>query len=274
MKPFRYSSIQDFYKCPRYYKYKHIDGLIDPGMEKSADMRFGSAMHLGVQDLLEGGNGLDVFTTWWQLEEKNDLEYTRLKHADLGRMGVDLLIVFRDEHMHKFVPKYLEMKLATALGPHAYSGTADFVGEYKGVPSVVDWKTSAMPYGPQKIEVNEQMYGYAHLVKQELGYEAEQVVYGVAVKDPKNPRWQFRTAPISNTIVSKKLDNVIQACDSISSTKVFMKNPLQCATGSYGNIRVCPFYKLCHNQDGEIGNEEGEEARVAELQHSGAKASK
>lgn len=256
-KPFRYSTIQDFYKCPAYYKWKHVDGVPDPGMESSADMRFGSAIHLGVQDLFEGGNGLDVFNMWWQLEESNKLDFTRLKHGDLGKIGQELLVIFRDEQMKHFKPLHLEKKLVTKLGDHDYSGTIDFVGDYRGVPSVVDWKTSAMPYTQYKIEVNEQMYGYAALAEKELGFKAEQLVYGVAIKDPKNPRWQMRTLKLVPAVLEEKLDNVTAVCNHIDSTKRFTKNPNQCVTGSYGNVRVCPYYSLCHKKDSNGDGEEG-----------------
>jgi hypothetical protein len=256
MPPFRYSTIQDFYKCPTYYKHKHVDGIPDPGMDKSADMRFGSAIHLGIQDLFEGGNGLDVFNMWWSLEEANNLDFTRLKHGELGKIGQELIAIFRDEHMRHFEFEHLEKKLVSPLGDHVYSGTIDFVGKYKGVKSVVDWKTSAMPYGRHKIEVNEQLYGYAYLAEKELGFKATQIVYGVAVKDPKNPRWQIRTEPLSEEAMKDKLDNLQAICNNISSINKFTKNPTQCAVGSGYSVRVCPYYNRCHKkgQDGEEGD--------------------
>lgn len=257
MKPFRYSSIQDWYKCQSYYKYKHIDGLSDGG-EKSGDMAFGSALHLAIQDLFEGGNGLDVFNMWWGLEESKGLEYTRLKHGDLAKMGADLISIFRDEQMRFFVPKALEQKMTTKLGNHLFSGTVDFIGTYKGIPSVVDWKTSAMPYSQHKIEVNEQMYGYAFMAERELGFKAEQVVYGVAVKDPKNPRWQMKVAKLAPEVLDSKLDNVQQVCNTIASTEIYTKNPTQCATGSGYSVRVCPFYSLCHKKGQDGAGEEGQ----------------
>lgn len=256
--PFRYSTLQDWHKCQMYYYFKHVLGLNDGG-DKSGDMAFGTCIHTGVQDLLEGGDGIDVFSTYWGLQEAKGLTYTRLKHADLARVGVELLEVFRDEHMRHFKPAHLEKKLVHAL-PNGipYSGTVDKIGTYKGVPSVVDWKTSAAPYGPHKIIVNEQMYGYAWLAEKELGFAAEQVVYGVAVKDPKNPRWQFRVQKLGKQIVNKQLTNIEATCDAITRATTFVRNPNQCVTGSYGNERLCPFYERCHSQEDDNGGEEGE----------------
>ncbi len=45
LKPYRYSTISDFYKCPRYFKLKHLDGL-DDGMGKSLDISFGTFTNL------------------------------------------------------------------------------------------------------------------------------------------------------------------------------------------------------------------------------------
>ncbi len=244
-KPLRYSSVSDYYRCPTYYKLKHIDGL-DDGMGRSMDIALGSAVHLGVQDLFEGGNGVDVFKAYWGLEAEKGLEKSRYDHADLLKIGVALLEIFQSEHMGKFKPTHLEHKMLIRLGKHPYSGVADFVGTYRrnGEPllSIVDWKTSAYPYDQYKLITNEQLYGYAHMVQETLGQEIKQVIYGVAVKDHQNPRWQFKTALLDQAVLKEKLANIELTCDNISETKKFAKNPNACVVGK----RVCPFYSKCY----------------------------
>lgn len=246
MKAFRYSTLSDFHRCQQYYKLKHIDGL-DDGLGKSADIVFGSCIHLGVQDLFEGGDGVTVYKTYWGLQKDKDLEYTRYGHEALEHIGTTLLEVFKDEHMKKFEPLHLERKMTTSLGKHTFSGTVDCIAKFKGKISVVDWKTAAYPYDQYKLVVNEQTYGYAHLAQQELGVDVEQLVYGVAIKDEKNPRWQFRTRPLNKVELEKKLANIKETCDTISKTKNFLHNPNACVVGK----RVCPFFERCHG-----GNEE------------------
>lgn len=252
MTTYRYSTLSDAHKCLRYYELKHILGL-DDGGDKSGDMAFGTCMHAAQQDLFEIGNGVDVFRAQWAEQKDKGLVYTRYSHEELAKLGPALIEIFRDEHLKHFQPVYLEKQLTTRLTPTiGYSGTLDFLGQYKGVPSVVDWKTAGYPYDAYKIVVNEQMYGYAHLAKQELAYKAEQVVYGVAVKDLANPRWQFKKAPLTEQILTKKLANILAMCNTLACTKVFYQNPSQCVVGK----KICPFYSQCHaggslSQDGK-----------------------
>lgn len=241
MKHFRYSTLGDYNKCPQYYELKHIVGLND-GSDKSADMAFGSALHLAIQDLFEGGNGLDVFNVFWEAAEKNELEYSRYKHEELAWFGKEFIEQFL-EKMHLFKPSLLELKMWMPItAEYGFSGTVDFLGEFKGVRSVVDWKTSALPYDGYKIRCNEQMYGYAELAYQELGYDAEQVVYVVFIKDHKNPRIQVKTVPITREKVTKKLDNIKAMCKDIYERSVFHKNSSQCVVGK----RICKFFDHCH----------------------------
>lgn len=252
-KPFRYSTLQDWYKCPTYYKHKHIDGLSD-GIEKSADVAFGSCLHLGMQDIFEDGNGVDVFRLYWSMHENKNLEYKRYGHEALDYIGTRLLERFVDEHKHKFKPIHLEEKMVGQMGGHAFSGTTDMIATYKGKLSVVDWKTSAMPYNKYKIRANEQMYGYASLARQKYNLNIEQLVYGVAIKDDKNPRWQFREEPLLPEVLEAKTNNIAQVCTQIASASIYVRNPSACVIGN----KVCPFFNKCYGSGGNGGGEEGE----------------
>jgi len=253
MKVFRYSTLSDAHKCLRFFELKHIKGM-DDGSDKSGDMAFGTTIHAAIQDLFEIGNGTDVFSDLWGAQKNVELEYSRYKWEDLRALGETLISIFRDEHQDKFVPQYLEKRLETRLARTSadgdnllqfnYHGTVDFLGTFNGIPSVVDWKTSAMPYDRFKIQCNEQMYGYANLAKHCLGFDAQQVVYAVAIKDMKNPKWQFRTAPLSDKIVQSKIDNIFDTAMSLQQGPYY-KNPNQCVVGK----RVCPFFNTCHGGD-------------------------
>lgn len=257
---FRYSTISDYHKCGAYYELKHIRGLSD-GIEKSGDVAFGSCIHLGVQDLFEGGNGFDVFEAYWDTYWTKDMEYSRLGWGELNKLGYLLLEIFRDEHMKKFSvltdesgQALLERKMYGKMGKHAFAGTADCIATFKGLPSLVDWKTAAYPYDRYKLIHNEQIYGYVELAKQGLGLKLEQGVYGVAVKDPKNPRWQFKTAGITEEKLSSVVANIAATCDQIEATKKFLRNPNMCVVGK----RVCPFFDRCYSSGGANANEETE----------------
>lgn len=253
MKPFRYSTISLFHKCPKYYELNQILGIPDDA-EQSADMAFGTAIHAAMQAEFEDGNPIDAFRYQWdEVKLKTEMNYTRYRWEDLNTIGRELIARFQDYKKH-FIPAHLEQKLIAPLGQHLISGTVDFIGEYRGVPSVVDWKTSAMPYDAYKIRCNEQMYGYDYLAKEALGFEAKQLVYGVAIKDLKNPRWQFRTAPLTDLSRKKVLDNLGQLCDTIAGAKSFHRNPQSCVIGK----RVCPYFEYCHGETVEqVGVREG-----------------
>jgi hypothetical protein len=263
-KTFRYSTISDFHKCQKYYELSHILGLSN-GMDKLADLTYGTAIHLAVQDLFEGGNGHDVFEVSWDVAKGQGLEYGRLKHEDLAVLGKVHIEIFAAEHLKKFTALHLEKKLTAALGPHTLSGTVDFVGTYKGRLSIVDWKTAGFPYDAYKIRHNQQMFGYTYLAQQNLRLFPEQMVYGVAVKDMKNPRWQFKTQDIVQSKVDSVLDEIKTVCDDISTRTKFHKNVTQCM----GYKKPCVFFEICHG--GQNGDSAKEGASGAALCDSGPK---
>ena len=261
MKPFSYGQLMDWHKCQKYFYFKRVMGLSD-GVELSGDVAFGSCLHLGIQDLFEGGDGVDMFTSYWGFQEEKNLEYSRYKHTDLLPLGQQLVEIFRDEHQKKFTPAscpktgepLIERRLEGRIGSHPFCGVVDLVGGFAGLLSAVDWKTAAYPYDAYKIVCNEQLYGYVELAKQDLGLAIEQVVYGVAVKDPKNPRWQFRKSAVTPEKLTIMLGNLEKACDAISSTTHFIRNPGQCVVGK----RICPFFQRCHGAGAHGGQGGGD----------------
>lgn len=244
MNSFRYSTISDAYKCFKYYELKHVLGLKD-GSDKNADLKFGTALHLAIQDMFEGGNGLDVFNIFWNAEEKNGLVYGRLPHGVLNDIGNTLLERFNRLHLKHFNMAYIEKKMQASLGPYKLTGTVDFIGEYKGVKSIVDWKTGGYPYEKEKLIINEQMYGYNAMARESLGYEAQQHVYVVFVKNPKEPRIQVLTKEISLSNINTMLDNVKSMCDEVSNRTNFPMNRNSCMMGKY----KCSFFNKCYNDE-------------------------
>lgn len=250
---YRYSTISDAHRCLKYYEYKHVLGLPDGG-DLSADMAMGSALHLGIEDLFAGGSGVDVFGLYMEARKAAGLEYGRLKYDDLYSLGQTLLLIFAAEHMKKFTVESLEAKLDAPLGRYTLSGTVDCVGLYKGRRCVIDWKTSSYPYDAYKIQHNEQMYGYAHLVEHNTGKLPEALVYGVAVKDLKNPRWQFKEMPLTTEKQKFMVDNLEAMCEHISQVTIagaFVRNPTACMNYN----RPCPFFNVCFKTRASGGKE-------------------
>lgn len=240
---FGYSIQSDYHRCGKYYELKHIMGH-DDGGSKSVDMAFGTCCHMGMEEILSNkGDGKDLFSIAWKTHK--DKEFGRLSWEQLHELGLSLLSQFTARHKSKFSPVHLEAEMRHDFGRYILKGTADFLGTYNGIPSIVDWKTASRPYDEYKIVTNEQLYVYASLAKSVLGYEAKQVVYGVLIKDVKGPRFQFKTRAIDNwDAVDKMMDNVHNTCNAILDSKLFLRDSASCQLWS----RPCPFLDKCFGE--------------------------
>lgn len=256
---FRYSEVQTYYKCQKLYEYKHVQELPD-GSDKSADLLFGTAVHLGLQDVFEGGNGVDCFNIFWTDLEDKLLDYGRLPWRDLSYLGQTFIERFKRLHKKNFAPISLETTMEAEINGVTLTGTADMIGKYKDKLSIIDYKTSAMPYDSYKIECNEQMYNYAALASTKLGYKIEQLVYIVFVKNIKEPRIQVITKDLDKQKLDDMMENLTNTCKEIQvkaslledgHKKVFLRNPSSCVMGKH----VCPFFNKCFNKTQSSGGE-------------------
>jgi hypothetical protein len=139
----------------------------------------------------------------------------------------------------------MEQRMYSTVGEYKIEGTADFIGDYKGVPSLVDFKTSNMDYKAEKIISDEQLYMYSYLAKKELDYMPQQVVYFVLVKsyNPKyGPKIQVKTHPLSEYKLEDMMHNVELMCRDLDQRIEWPRNPKGC--GAYG--RRCGFFDKCY----------------------------
>jgi PD-(D/E)XK nuclease superfamily len=240
-KQFRYSTISDFQKCQAYYDIKHNQGIPD-GSDKSGDMSFGTSIHGALEQAhqVDGCDAVEFFKTHWGSRPK-DLEYGRLKGDALMDIGVALVQIYIEEHKKHFIPTHLEQKMLLDYNGYTVGGTADGVGLYRGVPSIIDYKTSSMPYDNYKIYSNPQMYLYAYLARETLKVDIKQLVYIVLIKDIKNPRIQVKKVDVSPDILETKFKEFAAICNEVSTKGTFHKNPLSCMNYN----RVCPYFERC-----------------------------
>lgn len=243
MNTFRYSTISDAYKCFKYYELKHIHKLPD-GSERNADLKFGTALHLAIEDLFLGGNGIDVFNIFWNAERLN-LDYGRLPFNILSDLGNTFIERFERLHFKHFMPLFLEQKGEVFLDKYKLTGTVDFLGKYKDVPSIVDWKTSSYPYEKEKLIINEQMYGYNLMAQANHGFKAKQHVYVVFVKNPKEPRIQVITREVTEEKMTEVVDNIKLMCEDINIRSKFPKNRNSCMMGK----RKCSYFSTCYKDE-------------------------
>jgi hypothetical protein len=244
-----YSAVQNYYKCPQYFKYKNIDNL-DDNSDKSADLAFGTALHMGLQDLYEGGTGIDCFNVYWNSLENSGLTYGRVGHRELENLGNVFIERFERLHKKKFEPMYIEQRVEVPKDGFIMAGTADLIAKYEGKVSVIDYKTAGYAYDKYKIIHNEQMYNYAYLVEKNYGIKVEQVVYVVFVKNPREPRIQIISKSLNDEKLNYMLSNMDNVCKRILKDKEnndFTRNPSSCVIGK----NVCPFFNLCFKDASE-----------------------
>jgi hypothetical protein len=235
---FWFSKLADARKCLRFYEEKHIKGTPVP-VNKTGDLEFGTAMHLGINEILLGREGLDVFDMYW--DTCKDAEFDRYNHANYKEMAEVFLTRFARLHAKKFKPHMMEERMYTTLGPHKHEGTPDFLGDFEGVPSVVDFKTSGTRYNNLKVVIDTQMPLYAVYAKQALSYEAKQVVYVVFIKSTTAPSIQILKRPLTQSDYNDTIISVVEECDDLVSRKVFPKNPSNCLAYN----RECPYLETC-----------------------------
>lgn len=231
-----YSSISTAYTCYQKYKYLYVDELSTPGPD-SAELHFGTAIHMGLQAMIEGADYQSVFSFYWQSIKKADVEYRRYDWDAYLEMGTVFLARFERLHLKSFgKPDFLEERLYKKLGKFDLEGTPDYIGEYKGVLSVIDFKTSATPYPKEKIVVNEQMPLYAYL----SGLDVKQAVYYVFCKS--DTRIQTVVQELTPEFMKNKLANIESMCEDLSQRSTYPRNTNGCMMGSY----KCAFFTKCH----------------------------
>jgi hypothetical protein len=236
-----YSMMQTYLSCAAKYKHIFVDG-IKSDLDTSADVSFGTAVHTGLNALLEGDDGEAAFDLYWQCEKNRELRYGAHDWERLHHMGFVFLERFKRLHLKKFKPHTMEQRLYAKLATVDVEGTADFIGEFDGLPTVLDFKTSYAPYEKTRILHNPQLYLYAYLAKQALKYEASQLVYMVFVKHPE-PRIQILKAPLTTEIMDGMMTAVEDAMTTIMASHDFghfPKNMMSCG-GKY----PCQFLNKC-----------------------------
>jgi hypothetical protein len=239
MRLFNYSSLSAAYQCQQYYKYTYIDGLKTP---QNGDLAFGSAVHFAVeQSLMNEEDPVADFQVYWENVKKQDLKYGRYKHDDLSNMGEIFVSRFHNKYRKRIEPRLVEQELHT----DTFRGTPDCVGEYEGVMSVIDFKTSSTRYNASRAFLSEQMHLYAHLAKETQGIDVKQLVYVVFLKSNTSPIIQVVSEEFNAEHAKRLLDNTKLQRDDLLKKEVdntpFSRNLSNCIHGEF----KCHFYDKC-----------------------------
>lgn len=246
MKSHSYSQISTAYRCGQLYKYIFVDELKSKEPD-SGDMKFGTAIHLGVEAILTGhADYLGLFNLFWDLEKSHNNKYGRFNWAELKEQGEVLLTRFDRLHKKKFKVLEMEQRLYGSIDDIKVEGTPDFLGMYEDVPTVVDFKTSGSRYDKDKIKASEQLYLYSYLAEQGGKFQPKQIAYVVFIKGP-NPSIQCIVETIRQERINAVLANVRQQAKDLEykiANNTFTRNYANC-TG-FGN--KCSFYGECYNK--------------------------
>lgn len=232
----RYSGIQAYTGCQQKYKFQYIDKLEG---DSSVDLHFGSALHAGLEAYFKLSDSLKAFNNYMS-DIPNNATASRYSVEQLTDMGAIFIERFIRLHAKKYNPKFIEKSMQFEVLGHSFHGTADVIGLYEGVPSVVDFKTSGYRYSDRKILSNQQMPLYAHAAKTTLNYPVEQLVYVVFIKSATAPSIQVQKRPITQEEINNSLAEVKIVCDDIVSKEqsgLYLKNR--------GNCEYCPYFERC-----------------------------
>jgi hypothetical protein len=243
---YSYSQIQAAYKCLRYYKLLYVDKL-KPEVPHSADMSFGTAIHAAIQACLEGDDGQAVFSAYWESEKDSELKYGRFDWETLAKQGPEIMRKFEKSHAKKFKIHKMEERIYSEIEGVRLEGTPDFLGEFAGVPSVVDFKVMSYPIPEERLVCNDQMPLYYYMAKKEQVYEAEQLVYFPIIKGKYGQAPSIQTPlilPVKSIDIDATLSNILNVCRELDARTEFQQNRSSCIIGE----NRCDFWDVCHGR--------------------------
>lgn len=219
---YSYSMISTYLRCPALFKLLFID-KVKPIEDESLALHFGTALHCGLNSLLEGGD-FSSFDIYWESVRELPFPKGRYSWADLQEMGNTFLSRFQRLHMphYTFITGENRIYGATPQGIRV-EGTMDALIQYKGKVTLMDFKTSSMRYGDSKAETSMQLALYAYLAETQLNVKIEQVGYTVFLKQ-KEPSIQVQLLPLTRPWLNGMIENIEHICKDIETKTIFPKN--------------------------------------------------
>lgn len=236
---YNFSSLQAAGKCLQYYKYLCVDKLKTDSPD-SADMHFGTALHSGLEASLTGSDSIMAFEVYWNFVKGLKVNYARYGWDELLRQGIVFLNKFDKYYKDKLQIKQLEQRLYSSYNGINIEGTPDFIGLYNGVPTLLDFKTSAYKYDADKINCAEQLYLYTYLARQ-AGFEVEQIMYLVFVKGESASIQKPLIKTVTTQDLNRVLDNVQRICEDLNTRQHYNKNTRNCIMGTM----KCEYFDKC-----------------------------
>lgn len=243
MNSWSYSVHSSAVSCLRKYKLCYIDKLA-PDYE-SGDLVFGSALHSAINGTLTGDNGNEIFELYWSTYAEKDLKYGRFKWEELNQLGRGFCTKFSKLHAPKYKLEFAEERLYGEYRGVKLEGTLDFLGDYAGERSLRDFKTSGYNYAEEKKDTALQLNLYTYLAitngkaaPKTLGY----TVFNKGTGSIQQMTWEF-----DEKIMYSMLDDLVDYCTLVGSSRTYPKNLNSCIMGS----QRCSYYNQCHGGKNE-----------------------
>ena len=227
--------------CERKFKYCFVDKL-QPEMPSGA-MEFGTALHTAISSVLDGeGDPLEIFQMHWDSVKDTEMQYYRNDWEAYNRLGPVYLERFKKLHAKNYELMYAEERISATFNDTVFEGTPDFVGKYKGLVSLLDFKTASKPYEKLKLITSTQLHLYAWLAMEKYGIQIEQIGYVVFVSHPE-PRIQVLTEKLDY----KKMEDILLASSKWARRINSIHNGAEAVmnVSACGAPYECSFIKQC-----------------------------
>lgn len=238
-----YSDFSLALSCLRKYKLLRIDKIVEDA-PPSGDLVFGSALHSAINYCLSGNDdAIDYFVSYWETYKDKPLEFSRFGWNDLDRIGSGFIRKFEDRYKSKLKPVIMEKRLYGSYRTVSLEGTMDFIGEYDGVMTLFDWKTTGYPYDKNKSLTALQLYLYAFLCIESAQIVPVQIAYLPFVKSTGSIQTPI-ILPFKKENMYYALDQLIEYVNLFERQNVYPKNYNECIKGKM----VCSMFNVCHKE--------------------------
>lgn len=241
-----YSQLSLAQTCMRKFWHQQVVKTPLGDSQPSGDMAFGSALHTALQSQIEGEtleSSIGLFDAFWDAVKDKKYAFGRHKWDYLQDMGPMFLRKFHKSHLEHIKAYSVEVRLYGQLYGYDVEGTPDVLGTYKGIPSVIDFKTSSRNYEPEAGIIGEQMMLYAHLAKEALNYDVHQLVYIVFNKATESIQTPIVTN-ITPDLLQDRLQNIYAQILKVSEEPKLEAFP-QSTGECYKWGRRCEYFQQC-----------------------------
>ena len=256
MTPVRPSETTDFIRCPRLWRYKHVDGWQAPMAAWEPWQLMGTAIHAGLAAFWRSGAKPEA----WAAQALRDgwpadapMEFSREGLESQALKVLDKVLTWCAKEMPDATPLLVEQ----ALGADGHT-TPDLVTREEGQLVVTDWKTSwnldadRVRYRLEGLDRTHQFLHYAWAVGEHLKEPVSLIRKVVIVGSPRvlvrAATWAPSAAAIESWLASAR-QMWTDMAEMRAGERVAWQNTNGCKM--YGDKYPCPMWEACWTCHGE-----------------------